>query len=296
MRVPEPLRLGDRVAVVAPSSGFPRARTLGGLAWLAQRYRVSFHADLFSTTGYLAGDDERRAAELARAMRDPDVRAIFVARGGYGATRIVARLPWDDFARAPKWIVGFSDVTALHCAAIARDVACLHACNVGGFAARFPGVVATRSSVMASLERPRAPHAWDGLRAVRAGDARGVLFGGNLALLCAMAAANALAVPDGAIVLLEDVTERPYRVDRMLTSLIEGGHFAGASAIVFGDFSQCDPGTDGVTIDDVIADRARALPVPIYANAPFGHGDRNEAFTLGAPAELRGGALRWSAP
>jgi muramoyltetrapeptide carboxypeptidase len=289
----EPLRAGDRVAVVAPSSPFPRAPTLGGLAWLAQRYRVSFRADAFSRTGYLAGDDDRRAGELARAMLDPDARAIFVARGGYGATRIVARLPWDEFAKSPKWIVGFSDVTALHCAASARGVACLHACNVGGFGAQFPGVVASRASMLASLERPSAPHAWEGLRAVRAGDARGVLFGGNLALLCAMAAANALVVPDGAIVLVEDVTERPYRVDRMLTSLLSGGHLARASAIVFGDFSQCDPGPDGVTIDDVIADVARSVAIPVYANAPFGHGDRNEAFTIGAPAELRGGALRW---
>lgn len=295
MRVPEALRPGDCVAVVAPSSPFPRAQTLGGLAWLAQRYRVSIHADIFSSTGYLAGDDERRAGELARAMKNPEVRAIFAARGGYGVTRIVSRLPWDEFAKAPKWIVGFSDVTALHCMAIARGVACLHACNVGGFGARFPGAVAARSSLMASLERPSAARVWDGLRAVRAGDARGVLFGGNLALLCAMAAANALVVPDGAIVLLEDVTERPYRVDRMLTSLFEGGHFARASAIVFGEFSQCDPGPDGVTIDDVIADRARITSIPMYANAPLGHGDRNESITIGATAELDGGALRWSA-
>jgi len=295
MRVPEPLRAGDRVAVVAPSSPFPRAQTLGGVAWLAQRYRLSMRSDAFSRTGYLAGDDERRAGELASAMLDPDVRAIFVARGGYGATRIVARLPWDDFAKAPKWIVGFSDVTALHCAAIARGIACVHACNVGGLGARFPGAVAARASLMASIERPSAGHAWRALRAVnRIGDARGVLFGGNLALLCAMAAAKQLVVPDGAIVLLEDVTERPYRIDRMFTSLFEGDYFARARAIVFGDFSQCDPGPDGVTVDEVIEGWAEALPIPVFAGAPFGHGDRNEAFTLGASGEIEGGALRWS--
>jgi muramoyltetrapeptide carboxypeptidase len=293
MRVPEALRAGDRVAVVAPSSPFPWAQTLGGLAWLAQRYRVSMDAGAFSKTGYLAGDDERRARELSRAMLDPEVRAIFAARGGYGATRIVSRLPWDDFAKTPKWIVGFSDVTALHCAAIARGVACLHACNVGGFGARFPGVVAARASLMASIERPGASHAW-GLRAIRPGDARGVLFGGNVALLCAMAAANALVVPEGAIVLLEDVTEKPYRVDRMLTSLLEGGHLSRASAIVFGDFSQCDPGADGVTIDDVLASFARPLSIPVYAHAPFGHGDRNAAFTIGASAMIESDVLQWS--
>jgi muramoyltetrapeptide carboxypeptidase len=298
MRVPEPLRAGDRVAVVAPSSPFPRAQTLGGLAWLAQRYRVSFHSSLFGRNGYLAGDDSWRAHDLSSAMCDPEVRAIFAARGGYGATRIVSRLPWEQFAKAPKWIVGFSDITALHCAAIARGVACLHACNVGGFGARFPGAVAARASLMASLERPNEPHAWhawSGLIDVnRRGDARGILFGGNLALLCAMAAAKQLVVPDGAIVLIEDVTERPYRIDRMLTSLFEGGYFARASAFVFGDFSQCDPGPDGVTVADVIRIcLAHHFSVPVYMGAPFGHGDRNQAFPLGVFATIENGVLRW---
>ena len=296
MRVPQPLRAGDRVAVVAPSSPFPRAQTLGGLAWLAQRYRVSFDASIFAQYGFLAGNDRWRATDLSRAMLDPGVHAIFAARGGYGATRIVSQLPWDEFAKNPKWIVGFSDITALHCAAIAHGVACLHACNVGGFGARFPGAVAARASLMASLEHPNdahAWHAWSGLRAIHRGadDARGVLFGGNLALLCAMAAAKQLVVPDGAIILLEDVTERPYRIDRMLTSLFEGGYFERASAFVFGDFSQCDPGPDGVTVEDVI--RVHRFTVPVYMGAPFGHGDRNQAFPIGAFGEIRDCTLQW---
>ena len=294
MRFPEALGPGDRVAVVAPSSPFPRTQFLAGLAWIAQRYRVSLREDVFARTGYLAGEDDRRAGELERAMRDPDVRAILVARGGYGATRIVERLPWDDFARSPKWIAGFSDVTALHAKAVAHGVACVHGCNVTGLFAASPKA---RATWMSAMERPSAKRSWNALRAIRAGDAQGVLFGGNVALLCAMAAARTLVVPEGAIVLLEDVTERPYRVDRMLTSLLDGGHFARAAAIVFGDFSQCDPGPDGVTIDEVLAERTRALGIPVYANAPFGHGNRNEAFTLGASATLQGGVLAWgSAP
>ena len=290
MRFPDALRPGDAVAVVAPSSPFPRAQFLAGLAWVAQRYRVRLREDVFARTGYLAGEDARRADELSRAMRDPEVRAILVARGGYGATRIVERLPWDDFARSPKWIAGFSDVTALHAKAVAHGVACVHGCNVTGLSAASPKA---RATGMAAMERPSAPRAGKGLRAIRGGDAQGVLFGGNVALLCAMAVARTLVVPEGAIVLLEDVTERPYRVDRMLTSLLDGGHFARAAAIVFGDFSQCDPGPDGITVDQVLADRTVTLGVPVYANAPFGHGSRNEAFTLGARATLAAGVLSW---
>jgi muramoyltetrapeptide carboxypeptidase len=294
VHAPDALRPGDRVAVVAPSSPFPRAVFLAGLAWVAQRYRPRLREDVFARAGFLAGHDARRGEELARAMRDPDVRAIVVARGGYGATRIAARLPWDDFARAPKWIVGFSDVTALHVHAVARGVRCVHAPNVTGLGASDNVHLAkNRGAWLAALERPGARREWRDLRAVRAGEARGPLFGGNLALLCAMAAAGALAVPDGAIVLLEDVTERPYRIDRMLTSLLEGGHLSRAAAIVFGELTQCEPGPDGVTVDEVLAERALGLGVPVYAGAPFGHGALNLAFPLGALATLRAGALAW---
>ncbi len=294
MLAPPPLAPGDRIAIVAPSSPFPREALLAGLAWLGQRYSLVMHGDMFARVGFLAGDDARRTHELSTAMRDPSVRAIVAARGGYGATRIAKRLPWEEFARAPKWIVGFSDITALHVHAAACGVACVHASNATGLGASSNVHIArNRATWMSALERPASPRTWSGLRAIKEGDATGVLFGGNLALLCALAAAGSLAIPRGAIVLLEDVTEHPFRVDRMLTSLIEGGHFAHAAAIVFGDFDQCDPTHDGVTIDTVLAERTTSLGIPVYAGAPFGHASRNESFTLGAPATLAAGALTW---
>jgi muramoyltetrapeptide carboxypeptidase len=112
--------------------------------------------------------------------------------------------------------------------------------------------------------------------------------GGNLALLHAMAAAGRLAVPDGAVVALEDVTEAPYRVDRMLTSLRLGGHLERASAIVLGGFDRCVPGPDGRTVDEVLHERTRDLGIPVVAGAPFGHGAVNEAFVLGSPVRVEG--------
>ncbi len=149
-----------------------------------------------------------------------------------------------------------------------------------------------RGAFLAALERPSAERAWSDLDVIVPGEARGALFGGNLALLCALAASNELAIPDGAIVMIEDVTERPYRIDRMLTSLLEGEHFAHASAIVFGEFAQCDAGPDGVTALDVCIERTRALGIPVLARAPFGHGERNEAFIVGAEARIEGATLR----
>ncbi len=140
---------------------------------------------------------------------------------------------------------------------------------------------------LASLERPRAPHAWTGLRVLCAGEAEGVVVGGNLSLCHAMAAAGRLVVPEGALLALEDVTESPYRIDRMLTSLRLGGHLARVSGLVFGGFDRCAPGPDGRTADEVLEERTRDLGVPVLAGAPFGHGLRNEAFVLGSPARDR---------
>ena len=225
-------------------------------------------------------------------MLDPEVEAIVCARGGYGAMRILDDLPWDAFCGRPKWLVGFSDVTALHVMANGRGVCSLHASNVTGLGRSI--TAAERASLLHALEGlPAAP--WTQLEPVHrvshAGAARGPLVGGNLALLVGMAAANRLALPEGAILAFEDVTERPYRLDRMLTSLRLGGHLARLGAIVLGGFAQCDPGPDGVTAAEVLAEGTAGLGIPVVASAPFGHGAPNRAFVLGATATLEGTTL-----
>lgn len=224
-------------------------------------------------------------------MTDPDVEAIICARGGYGSMRILDALPWDRFCEQPKQLVGFSDVTALHLAASARGLSTVHGPNVTGLGRSI--TAAERASLIVSLEGG-VPSPWTRLTVVAPGDAKGPMIGGNLALASAMAAAGRLVVPHGAILALEDVTERPYRIDRMLTSLLLGGHLHRAGAIVFGGFSQCDPGPDGVTVEDVIRDRTKNLGIPVVMGAPFGHGAPNHAFCLGRDATLRADALTWA--
>lgn len=291
LRLPPPLGPGARVAVVAPASPFDRHELFRGLAWLGSRYRLAVRSDVLTRTGYLAGEDRRRASELAAAMVDPSVEAIVCARGGYGAMRILDALPWEAFAASPKWLVGFSDVTALHVMANARGVATAHGPNVTGLGRSI--TPSERLSLLDVLERGGSALAWRGLRVVASGEAvTGPLVGGNLALVEAMAAGGRLHVPEGAVLALEDVTERPYRIDRMLTALRLGGHLQRAGAIVFGGFTQCDPGPDGVTVAEVLADRTRDLGVPVVMDAPFGHGAPNHAFVLGARVRLEGGELR----
>jgi muramoyltetrapeptide carboxypeptidase len=294
MRFPRPLAPGDRVFVVAPASPFDPRDLDRGLAWLRERYEVVVGSAVLSRTGYLAGTDADRARDLADAMRDPETRAIVAARGGYGAMRLVDALPWDAWAARPSWLVGFSDITALHVEAQRRGVASIHGPHVTGVGRDEHATV--RAAWRDALEAPAAPRVWSGLRVVHAGVggvAHGPIVGGNLALVTAMAAGGRFAIPDGSVLALEDVTERPYRIDRMLTSLRLSGVLARVSAIVLGDFDKCDPGPDGVLLGDVLAEGTAGLGVPVLAGAPFGHAARNDAFVLGAPVTVTAGAVRF---
>jgi len=283
---PPLLAPGDRVAIVAPSSPFDEDAYHAGEGWLRTRYNVTARDDVQARRGYLAGDDDRRRRELDDALGDPSVRAIVAARGGYGATRIVASIDWSKLRARPKWIVGFSDMTALHNEALAVGVASLHAPMLAWLGTHLEA----REEWIGALERADYGD-WSSLEVVRAGDADGISFGGNLALLETLAAARRLQVPDGAILFIEDCTERPYRLDRMLTSLLVGGHLARVAGVVIGSFTDCHPGPDGVTADEVAHERLAALGVPIVARAPFGHGAINRPFPIGARCRLRDGSV-----
>lgn len=288
MIVPPRTRPGDLVAIVAPSSPFDDEKYRRGASWLAERYRLRVREDVLEKRGYLAGADARRREELAAALADPDVRVIVAARGGYGATRFVADLDWSLLARHPKWIVGFSDVTALHVEATRAGVASLHAPMLAALGAADEP---TRRAWLAALE-DGAREDWD-VETVVEGEAEGVAFGGNLALLEACAAMGRLRLPERAILFVEDCTERPYRLDRMLTSLLVGGHLDNVRAVVLGDFTDCNPGADGILADEVLRERFSRLGVPIVARAPFGHGERNRPFVIGSRVRVGGGRVAW---
>ena len=280
--VPEPLRPGARVAVIAPSSAFDRALVFRGLGWLSERYRVEFEPSLFERQGYLAGSDARRLAELDRCLRDPGLAAVVTARGGYGLSRIVASADWAAFRSAPKWLVGFSDATLLHLGALRAGVASMHAHNVGGLGR---GDAKARRGWVNALESPQQGRTFAELAFWVRGRARGPLVGGNLTLLESAAASGWLSLPSGAVLVIEDVTEQAYRVDRMLSALGAAGVFDRLAGVVVGDFTDCPP-SRGTSVNDVLRERLSALRVPVAAGLRVGHGDGNEPLALGLPATL----------
>jgi muramoyltetrapeptide carboxypeptidase len=285
---PPLLQPGDRVAVVAPSGYVPASPFERGLAILSERYDVHVRPDVAARHLYLAGTDERRARELQEAIDDPVVRAIFCARGGYGATRILDHIDTSLLTTHPRWLVGYSDITALHARWTAAGVQSVHGPNVQGLAWLNDE---ERHEFFAALEQPTSAIAFHGLQVLREGDATGPLVGGNLALLGAMCGTADFPPLDGAVLLLEDVNEKPYRVDRLLTQLRRAEVFERVAAVALGRFSQSPPAEDGVTMEQVLADRLSDLRCPVVAGLLIGHDGRNVPVRLGARVRVTGSRL-----
>lgn len=293
--LPAPLRPGDRVALVAPSGVVDVERLEAGARTLRTwGYEPVEMPNIRRRTGHLAGTDDERLADLQAAIDDPSLRAIWIARGGYGLTRIVDRLELEGLADDPRWVIGFSDVTALLHAAWRRVG--LVTCH-GQFAARvhlvdaFPDAAAHLRALLSGAVDPGplptlagqpAPHTLVG------GAATGPLVGGNLAVTCAgIGTANQLDAR-AAVLLLEDVNEAPYKLDRMLTQLRRAGLLDEVVGVVLGRFVGCDPavGVPSASVDEVLGDRLGDLGVPVLAGLPVGHQDRHLALPHGATMTL----------
>lgn len=285
---PPALRPGDLVSVVAPSGPFDRTLALRGIAFLGERYRVRFSWSMFARSGFLAGADPRRRAELDAALSDPEVRAVVAARGGYGLTRILHQARLSALRRYPKWVVGFSDITALHMECSRLGLASIHAHNCAGLGR---GDAVARAAFVDVLEQPERERRHEGLQTWRTGSAEGPLFGGNLTVLFTCAAAGRLRIPRGAILVVEDVTESSYRLDRMLTALRVSGALDHVSAVVLGDLTDCPSGPHGISPHDALRALLLELGVPVLAGLRFGHGRENVPLVLGAPARAEPGRL-----
>jgi muramoyltetrapeptide carboxypeptidase len=276
---------GAEVAVVAPSSPFDREVFERGLAVLATRYRPVVGPNVFARHRHLAGTDEQRLADLEQAFATHG--AIFTVRGGYGAARLLPR-----FVPGPRALVGFSDTTALHGAMQQRGFRSLHA-PVLTQLGRLPAEAAAR--LFDALEgRPLAP--LSGTRTVTAGAVEGPLLGGNLSVLSRLIGTPWLPSLRGAVLLLEDVGERPYRLDRMWTHLAQAGVFEGVAGVVFGELTGCDDAGATWTAADVLDELAATLGVPCLAGLPIGHGEVNQAVVLGARVRLDASAKRLEFP
>jgi muramoyltetrapeptide carboxypeptidase len=291
---PTALQPGDTVAIVAPSSDLKLNYLARGAAELSGLgFRVKFGPDILEKAWYTAGSDERRAGELMWAFTDPEVKAVWAARGGYGVMRLFHLLDQDALRRNPKIFIGYSDLTAFH----------LYLHRRFGWVT-FHGPMAAkdlaggkehydRESLLNAIANPAPIGEIKSSKTVmlhrgRGGAVSGRLLGGCLTLVSAM-----LGTPDaldarGAILFLEDTATRPYAIDRMLQQLKLAGTLAGVRGIVFGEMSDCvQHAEQGYTIENVLAECTADLNVPVMFGLPSGHSPRgNLTLPLGLQATL----------
>jgi muramoyltetrapeptide carboxypeptidase len=280
------LGTGDVVTIVTPSGPGNADRVRQGAdilrSWgLLVRYgphALGCHEEL----RYLSADDDSRAADFEAAWCDPTTAAIWASRGGYGAQRMLDTINFDALRGVgPKHLIGFSDITALH-ARIGRELnqITIHGPVVGSLEQlQDPPTVAQLQNLIMNQ-----PSDWQLLsgQTVVAGSSVGLLAGGNLSLIATSVGVEP-APQQPTIVILEDIDEEGYRVDRMLTQLLRSGWFEFVVGVIMGDFTASD---DSELVERVVADRLGRLGLPLVRGVPVGHTERNLALPLGAMARL----------
>lgn len=285
--LPPAVRPGDVVGVCALSAPIVPERFASGLARLAPHLALRVPDGLTAARhGHLAGDDRRRADELTALLRDPDVRAIVMARGGYGITRVLPLVDPALLAADPKPLVGFSDATALLAWAALARVRPIHGPVVSQLGDLPDDDVA---ALVAALTDRRPPGRLPEPLAAPAGTpaVAGPLVPANLKMLAHLVGTPWQLDAAGALVLVEEVGEKPYAIDRDLTQLGHAGVLAGARGAIVGGLVRCrDPNFPDGTAEDAVAERLAAAGLAAWWGAPVGHGARNRAVPFGARAEV----------
>ena len=288
---PPPLKPGDLLRVIAPSGALREFEAFlhGVELWRSHGYQVEFCQGFDHQWGYLAGTDVERRQQLKIAWNDPECRGILCARGGYGSTRLLEDWTWilgqgsREEILNPKWLIGFSDVTGLLWSLATVGVSGVHA----------PVLTTVASEPDWSIRRlfdwlegrslePLTGRGWGG------GKVSGILLPANLTVATHLLGTQLQPPLEGIILAIEDVTEAPYRIDRMLTQWRLTGALKQVRGIALGRFSRCQAPQDvpSLTVEEVLRDRMSDLNIPIVSDLPFGHDGSNAALPVGVMAVL----------
>ncbi|MFZ5773991.1 MAG: S66 peptidase family protein [Thermodesulfobacteriota bacterium] len=282
--LPPPLKRGDTIGIIAPAGPIrDEAAMAAGMRLLADLgFETRMQNNLRRQDGFLAGSDQERLDELHALWRDPEVAALLAVRGGYGCLRLLHRLDYGLFRAQPKTVIGFSDLTVL-LAAIQRE----------------SGLITYHGPMLSTLARSDTPSREaffelltgnpspslrpKGLEILRKGRAQGRLLPGNLTSLTHLIATGHEPCWDNALLILEDIGEAPYRIDRLLTHLWASGRLERVAGIILGGFDECG---DVELIWNRVLELTQDRNTPVWGNFPCGHGERNNILPVGLPAEM----------
>lgn len=286
MIIPRSLGPGAKIAIVSPSSIIKPQNVYNALPVLRDRGWepvVSPHA--FDRHGSFAGTADNRYSDLADALTDPGVDAILCSRGGYGAVHLLerlARLPLED---TPKWLIGFSDISALHALLTSRGIASIHA-PMAKALADHGGDNADNRALLDFLAGEGLEYSLDPSPMNRSGDATGLLVGGNLSVISDLVDTPFDVIKPRRILFIEDVNEPIYKIERMLYQLRLSGVLADLAGLIVGKFSGCAPDADFASVNNIVADLTRDYSYPVAYDIPVGHVTHNIPLVCGAACSL----------
>ena len=289
---PPYLKAGDTVAIVAPS-GILKSREGEVQQAVALLKSWGLHAvvgkHVFSKADHFAGTDDERCADLQNAMDDPKISAIWCARGGYGTVRILDKLNYTEFKKNPKWIIGYSDITALHNQVHNEGFQSLHALMCVSLTKDLNDIKETVATFKSAIFGKPENYTLKGSRYNKVGETSGELVGGNLTMLHTMLGSETSIDTSGKILFIEEIGEYKYHIDRMLQSLKRAGYFDNLKGLVVGDMTKMRKNTTlwGTSVEQLILDALEDYDFPIAFNMPAGHEKDNRALVLGRMVDLK---------
>jgi len=289
---PPYLKAGDTVAIVAPSGVLKNrnAEIQNAQDLLASwGLHTVLGTHLYSDSNHFAGTDAERCADFQQAMDDPTISAIWAARGGYGTVRILDKLDYTKYKKKPKWVIGYSDITALHSQLHNEGFESIHAIMAAGITKDLKNMEETVATFKDAIFGKPLTYTLDGSEYNKVGTASGQLVGGNLTLLHTMLGSKTSIDVSGKILFIEEIGEYAYHIDRMLQSLKRAGYFDNCKGVIVGDFSKMRENTTpwGSSVEQLILDALSEYDFPIAFKMPAGHEDDNRAMIFGRNIELK---------
>lgn len=287
MNTPPYLKKGDKIAILCPASYIKEDLTSAFQILTDWGLVLDIYPSTYAQSHQFAGDDELRANDLQQALDNPEVKAIIAGRGGYGSVRLIDKLDFSNFQKKPKWIIGFSDITVIH-SHIQRQfqIPTIHGQMVKSFLDASPASLSTLKDALFGDNKDLNYRV--SCDAQRQGKAKGILTGGNLAILHSVLASDSDVDYDGKILFLEDVGESYYNIDRMLWTLKRARKLDNLKGLIVGGFTalkDSDP-SFGQTVEDIVMNKVYEFDYPVAFGCPAGHIEDNRALVFGEEIEL----------
>lgn len=290
--LPDRLKIGDKVAVVGLAGAVWNKKVIPNFKLVLENLGLLpwFAPSVYKQSGYLSGTDDERLNDLKQALLDPEIKAVFCIRGGWGIARIVENMDWEWFVENPKIIIGFSDITYLLNAITFRTGLVTYHGPVGNSGWNSFTVDALKKALFSSEVLQLSTDALQQIDAKihRPGKAKGALIGGNLCVFASMLGSPYFPDCQGKILVLEEIGEEPYRIDRMLSSLRLAGVFSQISGLILGEFTDCYPESPehSYSLSEVLQQHFGAAEFPVLSNAPIGHTENKWTLPFGVEAVL----------